>query len=108
MWLMLNNDKADDFVISTGVYHSVKDFIDISAKCLGMNTEWVGEGIDSKLIEKDTNKTIVKVDKNFFRPAEVEQLLGDSSKANNALGWNPKVKFDNLVEMMVEFDFNNS
>tara|TARA_B100000686_G_scaffold297572_1_gene329953 strand:+ start:4412 stop:5422 length:1011 start_codon:yes stop_codon:yes gene_type:complete len=108
MWLMLNSKKADDYVISTGFYHSVKDFIDMAIKHLGMKTEWKGKGINSKLINKKNGKTIVKVDKKFFRPAEVEQLLGDSSKAKKQLKWKPKVSFSTLVEMMVKFDLDHS
>ena len=108
MWLMLNSRKADDYVISTGSYHSVKDFIDMATSHLNMKTEWQGKGINSKLINKKNGKTIVKVDKKFFRPAEVDQLLGDSSKAKIKLKWKPKITFSKLVEMMVKFDLDHS
>jgi len=108
MWLMLNSKKADDYVISTGSYHSVKDFIDTATSHLGMKTQWSGKGINSKLINKKNGNTIVKVDKKFFRPAEVDQLLGDSSKAKKQLKWKPKVSFSKLVEMMVKFDLDHS
>ena len=108
MWLMLNSRKADDYVISTGSYHSVKDFIDMATSHLSMKTEWQGKGINSKLINKKNGKTIVKVDKKFFRPAEVDQLLGDSSKAKIKLKWKPKITFSKLVEMMVKFDLDHS
>lgn len=104
MWLMMNAKKAKDFVISSGKTHSVRDFINKTAEILNIICEWQGEGADAKLINKSNNKTIVKVDKSFFRPAEVDILLGDSTLAKSELNWEPKVTFEELVEMMTNFE----
>ena len=104
MWLMMNAKKAKDFVISSGKTHSVRDFINKTAEILNIICEWQGEGADAKLINKSNNKTIVKVDKSFFRPAEVDLLLGDSTLAKSELNWEPKVTFEGLVEMMTNFE----
>ena len=104
MWLMMNAKKAKDFVISSGKTHSVRDFINKTAEILNIICEWQGEGADAKLINKSNNKTIVKVDKSFFRPAEVDMLLGDSTLAKSELNWEPKITFEGLVEMMTNFE----
>ncbi len=107
MWMMLNAETPNDYVISTGENHTVREFIDISLKILNFKTEWIGDGVDAELINIDTGKPIIKVDPKFFRPAEVDELLGSSSLALKEIGWKPKVAFDQLIEMMIEFDLSN-
>jgi GDPmannose 4,6-dehydratase len=102
-WRMLQQEKPEDFVIATGVQHSVRDFVTRAAEVLGMTLLWEGEGVDEKAL--DTNgATVVAVDPRYFRPAEVETLLGDPSYAHERLGWKPTVTFENLVKEMVEAD----
>ena len=105
MWLILQHDKPEDFVIATGEMHTVREFTTLAFKHVGIELEWVGEGIEEKGIDKATGKVLVAVDPKFFRPAEVEQLLGDPTKAKTLLGWNPtKTSFEELVRIMVEED----
>ncbi|MBQ9254089.1 MAG: GDP-mannose 4,6-dehydratase [Bacteroidales bacterium] len=105
MWLMLQQQEPEDYVIATGEQHSVREFCTLAFKQVGIDVEWVGEGINEKGIDKKTGNTIVEVDSKYFRPAEVEQLLGDPTKAKNKLGWNPrKTSFEELVKIMVEHD----
>lgn len=105
MWLILQADKPDDFVIATGEMHTVREFVDISFKEVGINLEWSGSGINEKGIDKNTGEVIVEVDERFFRPAEVEELLGNPLKAKETLGWNPtKTSFEELVKIMVQSD----
>ncbi|SFE84169.1 GDPmannose 4,6-dehydratase [Paenibacillus catalpae] len=105
MWLILQHDKPEDFVIATGEMHSVREFVELAFKHVGVNIEWQGEGVDEKGINKATGEVIVEVDPTFFRPAEVEQLLGDPTKARTLLGWNPtKTSFEELVSIMVKYD----
>ena len=103
-WLMLQQDEPDDFVIATGHQYSVRDFVDQAASHLGMVIEWTGSGIDEKGVDKATGREIVAVDPRYFRPTEVETLLGDPSKAKDKLGWTPKIGFDVLVKEMVDED----
>ena len=98
--------KPDDFVIATGKQYSVKDFINLTAKNLGINIKWVGKGINEKGIDKKTGKIIIKVGKKYFRPTEVDTLLGDSKKARKILKWKPKITFDQMVKEMIESDYN--
>ena len=100
MWLMLQQDKPDDYVIATGEQYSVREFVEASAPCFGFNIEWMGEGLDEIGIDKTTKRTIVAVNEKYFRPAEVESLLGDATKAKEKLGWEPKITFKQLVEDM--------
>lgn len=102
-WLMLQQDKPEDFVIATGVQYSVREFVDIAAKELGMQVRWEGEGVDEKGYD-DNGKCIVAVDPRYFRPTEVETLLGDPSKAKEKLGWTPRTTFSELVQEMVQED----
>ena len=102
MWLMLQQDKPDDYVIATGVEYSVRDFVEACAPYFGFDIEWMGEGMDEIGIDKKTKKTIVAVSEKYFRPAEVERLLGDATKAKEVLGWEPKVDFKSLVKDMCE------
>ncbi|MEJ9114301.1 GDP-mannose 4,6-dehydratase [Bacillus paramobilis] len=105
MWLILQHDKPEDFVIATGEMHTVREFTTLAFKHVGIELEWVGEGVEEKGIDKATGKVLVAVDPKFFRPAEVEQLLGDPTKAKTLLGWNPiKTSFEELVRIMVGED----
>ncbi len=105
MWKMMQLKKPDDFVIATGKQYSVRDFVNNSAKNLGMNIKWIGKGINEKGINKKTGKTIVKVGKRYFRPTEVDTLLGDARKAKKVLKWKPKITFNQMVKEMVESDY---
>jgi GDPmannose 4,6-dehydratase len=100
MWLMLQQDEPDDYVIATGKQYSVREFVEEAAPYFGMNIVWEGEGIMERGIDKSTGKTIIKVNAKYFRPAEVETLLGDATKAKEKLGWEPKISFKQLVEDM--------
>ena len=101
MWLMLQQNEPDDYVIATGEQYSVKDFVDNAAPFFGFNIEWMGEGLDEVGYDWSTKRQVIAVDKKYFRPAEVESLLGDPSKAKQKLGWEPKISFDQLIEDMV-------
>lgn len=105
MWLMLQQDKPDDFVLATNETHTIKEFIDIAVKYCGIELEWIGEGKDEKGIYN--GMVIVEIDERYYRPAEVDVLLGDYSKASNILGWQPEVKFNELVSLMMKSDINN-
>ena len=101
MWLMLQQDEPDDYVIATGHQYSVKDFVDKVAPYFGFKIEWMGEGLEETGFCWNTKRPIIKVNERYFRPAEVESLLGDATKAKEKLGWEPKITFDELVEDMV-------
>ena len=103
-WLMLQQEKAEDFVIATGEQYSVRDFVTAAAKELNIDISWKGTGVDEKGYNTKTDKVIVAVDSKYFRPTEVETLLGDSSKAKKKLGWTPEISFKELVSEMVEQD----
>ena len=100
MWLMLQQDEADDYVIATGKQYSVREFVQEASPYFGMNIVWEGEGVDEVGVDKNTGKIVVNVNPKYFRPAEVETLLGDASKAKKKLGWEPKTSFKQLVEDM--------
>lgn len=105
MWLMLQQDRPDDFVIATGDDHSVRDFTDLAFRRAGITLRWEGEGVDEKGINIATGRVLVEVDPKYFRPCEVEQLLGDPTKARTVLGWNSrKTTFEQLVNIMVDHD----
>lgn len=104
MWLMLQQDKPDDYVVATGENHSVREFVEESCKQLGINLEWRGEGIEEIGIDKDSGETIILIDSFYFRPTEVDLLLGDASKTKEILGWEAKTKFKDLIKMMIEDD----
>jgi GDPmannose 4,6-dehydratase len=104
MWLILQQDNPDDYVIATGEQHSVRDFIEIAAEQLDMGIDWRGEGVDEVGIDKASGNTIIEVDPRYFRPTEVDTLLGDPTKAKSVLGWEQKVSFRDLVEEMVASD----
>jgi len=108
MHLMLQANIADDYVISTGETHSVKEFIQASLEVADIPFEWEGEGIDTCAISKKSGKKIVVCSEEFYRPAEVDLLLGDSSKARKILGWEPKTKFASLVDLMVKYELENN
>lgn len=103
-WLMLQQPEPDDYVIATGEQHSVREFVTLAAKEIGMIIEWRGTGIDECGVDTGSGKTIVKIDPRYFRPTEVDTLLGDSSKARRNLGWKPEVTFETLVADMVAVD----
>jgi GDPmannose 4,6-dehydratase len=107
MWMMLQQDEPDDFVLATGKCYSVRDFVEEVAKVLDIDLIWKGKGLNEKGIDSKSNKTIIKIDPYFFRPTEVDELIGDYSKAKNILGWEPKIKFKELVKIMVDADFDN-
>ena len=105
MWLILQQEKPDDYVLATGETHTVKEFIDLTFKHLDMELEWKGEGVNEAGIDKKTGKELVCIDPNYFRPTEVDLLIGDATKAKEQLGWEPKVKFEELVSIMTEADY---
>lgn len=105
MWQMMQLDKADDFVMATGETHSIREFADIVFKELDMDLEWQGEGVNEKGIEIKTGKTLVAVNPRYFRPTEVDLLIGDATKAKKTFGWKPKVKFDELAKIMAKADW---
>jgi len=100
MWLMLQQAKPDDYVIATGEQYSVREFVEEAAPYFGMNIVWEGKGLDEVGIDRSTGKTVIRVNPKYFRPAEVETLLGDATKAKEKLGWEPKISFKQLVEDM--------
>jgi len=103
-WLMLQQDQPEDFVIATGVQYSVRDFVNKAANAVGIEMEWKGEGVDEKGYNKETGQCLVEVDPRYFRPTEVETLLGDPTKAKEKLGWVPQITLDEMVTEMVEHD----
>ena len=107
-WLMLQQEEPEDFVIATGEQYSVREFVDAAAAHLGMTLRWEGEGVDAKGIDEASGKVIVEVDPRYFRPTEVETLLGDASKAKETLGWEPEISFDELVREMVVHDLREA
>jgi GDPmannose 4,6-dehydratase len=107
-WLMLQQDQPEDFVIATGVQYTVRDFVNIAAKEIGIEIRWEGEGVDEKGFHSATGKCIIQVDSRYFRPTEVETLLGDPTKAREKLGWTPKTTFNELVSEMVREDLKGA
>jgi len=103
-WLMLQQERPQDFVVATGRQHSVRDFVERAAACLAMRIEWRGSGTDEVGIDRKSGRTVVRIDPRYFRPAEVDSLLGDATKARTELGWTPQVDFAELVREMVESD----
>jgi GDPmannose 4,6-dehydratase len=104
MWLMLQQDEAADYVIATGETHSVREFVDAACRAAEIDLEWQGSGLDERGINRRTSDVIVEISEEFFRPSEVNQLVGDASKARSGLGWQPQTRFDDLVALMVEAD----
>ena len=107
-WLMLQQNEPEDFCIATGVHYSVRDFVNIVAQELEINIQWKGGGIDEIGIDASTGNTIVSVDARYFRPTEVETLLGDATKAKEKLGWEPKISFDEMVKEMTAADLKEA
>jgi len=106
MWLMLQHSKPDDYVLATNETHTVREFVEESAKHLGFDIEWKGKGINEKGIDKKTKKVLIEIDPVYFRPAEVDVLLGDYSKAKKELGWKPATKFKELAKLMAQADYD--
>jgi GDPmannose 4,6-dehydratase len=104
MWLVLQQPEPDDFVVATGETHTVREFVERAAAIAGFDLAWEGEGVDEKGIDRKTGRAIVAIAERHFRPAEVELLLGDPSKARRVLGWEPRVTFNALVELMMRAD----
>jgi GDPmannose 4,6-dehydratase len=105
MWLILQQEMPDDDVIATGEYHTVREFATLAFRHVGIELDWQGEGVDEKGVDMRTGKVLVEVDPKYFRPAEVDQLLGDPTKAKEKLGWNPwKTSFEQLVKIMMDHD----
>ncbi len=107
-WLMLQQEAPEDFVIATGIQYSVRDFVNAAAKELGIDIRWEGQGVDEKGYDQHSGKCIVAVDPRYFRPTEVETLLGDPSKAKQKLGWEPQIPFEELVAEMVREDLKTA
>ena len=107
MYLMLQQDEPDDYVLATNEFHSVREFVEEAFKLKGFNIKWKGEGINEIGYDEDTGRELIFVAEKYLRPAEVDELLGDSSKAKEKLGWEPKIDFKSLVKIMVEYDSNN-
>jgi GDPmannose 4,6-dehydratase len=105
---MLQQEQPEDFVIATGKQYSVRDFVNAAADALGLSIRWEGQGIDEKGYDQSSGACIVSVDPKYFRPTEVETLLGDPTKAREKLGWEPKVQFEQLVAEMVESDLEEA
>lgn len=106
-WLMLQQEKPQDFVIATGVQHSVREFVDRCAELLELDLTWHGSGVEERAVDKN-GRVVVRIDPRYFRPAEVEELLGDAGKASRELGWTPQTSFDELVREMVESDLRSA
>ena len=104
---ILNHKKADDYVVASGKAHSVQEFVETAASILEINYEWTGEGKNLALVNRDNNKKIVKIDEKLYRPAEVDELIGDSTKIKTNLNWKPKYSFEDLVYEMVKFETEN-
>jgi GDPmannose 4,6-dehydratase len=104
MWMMLQQDEPDDYVLATNETHTVREFIEVASKRLGFDLEWQGKDVDEVGVDRNTGKVIIKIDPVYFRPAEVDLLIGDPAKAKKIMGWEPKVKFKELVEIMVDAD----
>ncbi len=104
MWLMLQQPKPDDYIVATNESHSVREFAEIAARHVGFDLVWSGKGLKEKGIDRKTGKVIVEIDPRYFRPAEVDVLRGDASKAQKVLGWKPKVNFAQLVKLMADAD----
>jgi GDPmannose 4,6-dehydratase len=106
MWQMMQQDTPDDYILATNEVHTVREMIEIAGKHFAMNIKWEGEGLVEKGIDANTGKTIIEIDEKYFRPTEVDVLLGDYSKAKKKLGWEPEISFEELITEMCESDFN--
>ncbi len=108
MWLMLQQDKPDDFVIATGIAHSVREFVERAFQEVGLRIDWQGSGVNEKGVDRKTGRVLVEIDPRYFRPTEVDFLLGDASKAKEKLGWQTEISFDDLVAAMVREDLQEA
>ncbi len=108
MWLILQQEKPDDYVIATGETHSVREFVEMAFKNIGIDIVWQGQGVEEKGLDRATGKELVHIDPRYFRPTEVDLLLGDAAKAREKLGWRPKITFKELVSMMVREDMKQT
>ncbi len=106
MYLIVQHNKPDDFVVATGETRSVREFVELTFQHLDMHIEWKGEGVDEKGYDKKTGKCLIEIDPAYFRPTEVDLLLGDPTKAKKELNWTPKTTFAQLVEMMCKADYD--
>ncbi len=107
MWMMLQHDVPDDYVVATGETHSVREFVEYCGKLLGYEIKWQGSGLEEKGVDSKSGKILVEIDPYYYRPAEVDLLLGDPSKVKKVLGWEPKVRFEELVKLMLEDEFKS-
>ena len=107
-WLMLQQDKPEDYVIATGIQYSVRDLVEIAAKQLDMSIRWEGEGTDEKGLDEETGRVIIAVDPDYYRPTEVNELLGDAGKARKKLGWKPTITFEDMIAEIVEADMEEA
>lgn len=106
MWMILQHESPSDYVVATGEMHTVREFIEKAFHIMGMPIQWEGSGADEVGIDKNSNKVVVRIDPRYYRPTEVEQLLGDATKAREILGWKPTVTFEQLIEIMVKADYD--
>ena len=104
MWLVLQHNKPNDYVIATGKSHTVREFVELAALEFGYSIDWDGKGKNEKGIDKNTGRTLILISPKYFRPTDVEYLLGDASKAKNKFGWKPKISFNELVKIMADSD----
>ena len=104
MWLILNNNEPEDFIIATGETHTIREFVQEAFTYAGYNIKWKGKGLKERAIDEKTKKVLVEIDPRYFRPSETEILLGDPGKAKEKLGWEPKIKFKELARIMVDAD----
>ncbi|SMD13450.1 GDP-mannose 4,6-dehydratase [Sporomusa malonica] len=108
MWMILQQEQPEDYVIATGETHSVREFVELAFRHVGINIIWRGMGLNEKGVDAASGKEIVRIDPRYFRPTEVEILLGDPTKARKKLGWKSETSFEELVSMMVTADLNNT
>lgn len=108
MWSMLQQPTADDYVLATGESHSVREFVEKAAECAGFRLAWQGQGMGTQGIDRATGRVLIRVNENFFRPSEVDQLRGDATKAHTILGWQPTVTFEQLIEIMMRADLDRA
>jgi GDPmannose 4,6-dehydratase len=103
---MMQQDRPDDYVLATNEVHTVREMVEIAGKYFDMDIKWEGEGLNEKGIDENSGKTIIEIDEKYFRPTEVDVLLGDYSKAKKKLGWKPEISFEELITEMCESDYN--
>jgi GDPmannose 4,6-dehydratase len=108
MWLIVQHSQPDDFVIATGESHSVREFVEVAFRKVGITIAWQGQGEGERGIDADTGRVLIEIDRRYFRPTEVDRLQGDASKARRLLGWEPRMTFDHLVSIMVDSDLREA